>query len=435
MRVNGRLVLAIDNFIALYDGLHPVFCRTACWHGFSCVFSQISQVIRPVVNEVVTTPAEKDNERETVLSMSNGVPDVASWVPQQLQPYWETFTQYPLIGAMLIVSLFYILAYVIRSVLVRAIGQLVRNTQTDLDDRVLSGIKKPLFNVVFLFGLALAVPVAKLPIGSDWIVKIIFSLIIVILIRAAFFLSSELLEALANNHHRFNAIEERTIPLLDIVTKLLILLFGSYTLLVIWGINPVGWLASAGIVGLAVGFAAQDTLANLFAGFFVLIDSPYKIGDFVNLDSGERGMVTQIGMRSTRLLTRDDVEITVPNSVMGNAKIINESGGPYEKMRVRIAVGVAYGSDVHEVESLLKDIGSNHSEVCQYPETQVRMRAFGESSLDFELLVWIEAPEHKGRIAHDLYMSVYDALNQASIEIPFPKRDLYIKEMPVQNLS
>ena len=117
---------------------------------------------------------------------------------------------------------------------------------------------------------------------------------------------------------------------------------------------------------------------------------------------------------------------------MGNAKIINESGGPYEKMRVRIAVGVAYGTDVHEVENVLHVVGSSHNEVCKNPEPQVRMRAFGESSLDFELLVWIEAPEHKGRIAHDLYMAVYDSLNHANIEIPFPKRDLYIKEMPAR---
>jgi len=379
-----------------------------------------------------TTKTEVKSELETVTPIGNSLPEFASWLPESVQPYWDPLVQYPLVGALWIAAIFYVLAFAIRSVLVRAIGHLARNTQTELDDRVLSGIKKPLFNVVFLFGLTLAVRAAKLPMGSDWVVKILLSLIAVILIRTAFFLSSELLEALANNHHRFNAIEERTIPLLDIVAKLLILLVGSYGLLLIWGINPVGWLASAGIVGLAVGFAAQDTLANLFAGFFVLIDSPYKIGDYVNLDSGERGMVTQIGMRSTRLLTRDDVEITVPNSVMGNAKIINESGGPYEKMRVRIAVGVAYGSDVHEVEKLLQSIGNDHVEVCKFPAPQVRMRAFGESSLDFELLVWIEAPEHKGRIAHDLYMEVYDALNGASIEIPFPKRDLYIKEMPVR---
>ena len=77
-----------------------------------------------------------------------------------------------------------------------------------------------------------------------------------------------------------------------------------------------------------MGFAAKDTLANLFAGVFILADAPYKIGDFIVLDGGERGRVTKIGIRTTRILTRDDVEITIPNATIANSKIINESGGP-----------------------------------------------------------------------------------------------------------
>ena len=367
---------------------------------------------------------------DSTIDVSGNLPEFADWLPDFVLPYWNAIAQYPVIGALVIAAVFYILAFVLREFLVRSIGRLARNTSTDLDDRVLTGLKKPVFNVVFLFGLTLAVRAAALPVGTDLIVKVLLSLIVVILIRSTFFLSSQLLDALARNHHRFPAVEERTMPLLDIIAKLLIMLIGSYSLLMIWGINPVGWLASAGIVGLAVGFAAQDTLANLFAGFFILIDSPYKLGDYVNLDSGERGMITHIGMRSTRMLTRDDVEITVPNSVMGNAKIINESGGPHEKMRLRIAVGVAYGSDVHEVEALLESIAKSHTEICDHPEPRVRMRGFGDSSLDFELLGWIIAPEHRGRISHEINKQVYDALNAANIEIPFPKRDIYIKEMP-----
>ncbi|MFT5274966.1 MAG: MscS family membrane protein [Cryomorphaceae bacterium] len=83
------------------------------------------------------------------------------------------------------------------------------------------------------------------------------------------------------------------------------------------------WLASAGIIGIAVGFAAKDTLANLFSGVFILADSPYKLGDYVVLEDNSRGKVTQISLRSTRMLTRDDVEVTVPNSITGNTKIIN----------------------------------------------------------------------------------------------------------------
>jgi small-conductance mechanosensitive channel len=124
------------------------------------------------------------------------------------------------------------------------------------------------------------------------------------------------------------------------------------------------WLASAGIVGIAVGFAAKDTLANLFSGVFIMADAPYKIGDYVVLDTGERGEITHIGIRSTRMRTRDDVEVTVPNSIMGNTKIINESGGPYEKYRIRVKVGVAYGSDIDQVEQLLMEIAAANEKNC-----------------------------------------------------------------------
>lgn len=145
-----------------------------------------------------------------------------------------------------------------------------------------------------------------------------------------------------------------------------------------------GWPPPAGILGLAISFAAKDTLANLFAGVFILADSPYKLGDFIILDSGERGAVTQIGIRSTRMLTRDDVEITVPNSIMGNVKILNETGGPGEKYRIRIKVGVAYGSDIDKVQSVLLDVAQRNREVLKTPAPRVRFRAFGDSSLDHD---------------------------------------------------
>ena len=145
-----------------------------------------------------------------------------------------------------------------------------------------------------------------------------------------------LIKTLAADPIRFKSIDIQTEPLLIIVSKILICVISAYSVLMIWGINPVGLLASAGVVGIAVGFAAKDTLANLFSGMFILADRPYKLGDYINLSSGERGKVTHIGIRSTRLLTRDDVEITIPNGVIGNAKVVNESGGSHKKMRIRL---------------------------------------------------------------------------------------------------
>ncbi|GAB5382466.1 MAG: hypothetical protein Alis3KO_38810 [Aliiglaciecola sp.] len=190
------------------------------------------------------------------------------------------------------------------------------------------------------------------------------------------------------------------------------------------------WLASAGIIGIAVGFAAKDTLANLFSGVFIIADAPYKVGDYVVLDSGERGEITHIGIRSTRMLTRDDVEITIPNSVMGNSKIINESGGPHEKSRCRVPIGVSYETDIDLVRDLLMAIALSEESVCTEPEPRVRFRRFSGSALDFELLVWIDKPELKGRIIDILNCEILKKFRENNIEIPYSKHDLYIKQVP-----
>ena len=220
------------------------------------------------------------------------------------------------------------------------------------------------------------------------------------------------------------------LPLLSNVIKIALLALAIYFIFLAWNIDVAAWLATAGIVGLALSFAAKDTLSNLFAGLSIVADAPYKTGDFIILDSGERGMVTFIGLRSTRLLTRDDVEITIPNGVIGNAKIINEAGGPSARHRIRIPVGVAYGSDIDLVIKVLENIAAEHDEVCGTPEPRVRFRRFGDSSLDFELLCWIERPVDRGRMLHELNCTVYKSFQENNIEIPFPQRDLHVRSMP-----
>ncbi|MCU7854656.1 MAG: mechanosensitive ion channel, partial [Candidatus Thiodiazotropha sp. (ex Lucinoma borealis)] len=137
-----------------------------------------------------------------------------------------------------------------------------------------------------------------------------------------------------------------------------------------------------------------------------------------------------IGIRSTRLLTRDDVEVTIPNSIMGNSKVVNESGGPHVKYRIRVAVGVAYGSNIDQVRELLMSVARQSETVCDDPEPRVRFRTFGASSLDFELLCWVNNPELRGRVLDALNTAVYKSFLTEGIEIPFAKQDLYIKELP-----
>lgn len=344
-------------------------------------------------------------------------------------PFWQLVADIPVVGGLVIAVASIVLAFFLRLVIFKFFDRLADFTRSLADDQIIEHLQKPIFTTVLYFGLTLAVNATQLPFGSAVIVQVLLSVIVVSWMRAALRISTALLDTLGNQT-RFSIIEERTVPIFDLSAKLLTILIGSYMLLMIWGINPVGWLASAGIVGIAVGFAAKDTLANLFSGFFIVADAPYKIGDYINLDTGERGKVSAIGLRSTRLITRDDVEVTIPNGVIASAKIVNESGGPHLKMRVRLDIGVAYGSDIDRVCELLQEIGVAHEEVCGDPAPRVRMRGFGASSLDFNLLVWIEHPEYRGRIRHDLYMKIYKALVAEGIEIPYTKQDLYIKEFP-----
>ncbi len=375
------------------------------------------------------TPNESDPV-EAIEPFARYVPEFSDWLPASVRPLWLVIDQYPLLGGLVIAVIFFLAAFFIRSVLLRALEKLARNTGSHWDDQIIQALRKPLFTTVVFFGFCLAAKAAQLPFATDGLINIFVSVIIASWMRASFAMSTTILEALARNHHRFPIVEKHTVPLLDLSVKLVVLLLGSYCLLMVWGVNLIGWLASAGIVGIAVGFAAKDTLANLFSGFFIMVDAPYKIGDYVNLDSGERGRVTQIGLRSTRLLSRDDIEITLPNALIANAKIVNESGGRDSKIRVRLPVGVAYGSDVDQVCELLQNLAETHPEICSDPMPRVRMRAFGASSLDFELLGWIARPEDRGRIIHELLVGIYKALAREGIEIPFAKRDIYVKEFP-----
>jgi small-conductance mechanosensitive channel len=242
--------------------------------------------------------------------------------------------------------------------------------------------------------------------------------------------SRSVLRQMAINPTRFALLRNQTLPLFENIAIILVLGLAVYLIFSAWHIDMTAWLASAGIVGIAVGFAAKDTLSNLFSGVFILADAPYKIGDYIVLDTGERGEVTHIGIRSTRILTRDDVEVTIPNAIMGNTKILNESGGPHTKYRIRVKIGVAYGSDIDKVREVLMAIAEADEGVCGDPTPRVRFRTFGASSLDFELLCWVEEPMLRGRIIDALNSAIYKRFIETGIEIPYSKHDLYIKEWP-----
>jgi len=204
-----------------------------------------------------------------------------------------------------------------------------------------------------------------------------------------------------------------------------LLLVGTVIFLNIWKINLRPLLASAGVAGIIGAIVAKDTLSNLVAGFSLLLDAPFKIDDYIVLETGERGRVTGIGLRSTTLLTRDDVQITIPNAIMAGSTIINESA-PFPRYRVRIKVGVAYGTEPKKAEETLLSVAHDNSKISQVPEPRVRAREFGDYGIKIELLCWAKHPKDRPLVVHQLITSIYERFQEENIIIPVPVQDIYL---------
>ena len=324
-----------------------------------------------------------------------------------------------------------VLAAVVWLAFRRLTSIVIRRTSTSADDRIVAALRGPVVYSILLGGLTLLVKDAGLPGAFEYVTMgVLITAIALIWAVAAMRVGHVMLELISERVDHIKWIEPKTLPLFNMFLNIAVVGGFLYFFCIAWHIPLTSWLTSAGIVGIAVGFAAKDTLANLFSGIFIIADAPYRLGDYVVLDNTIRGVVVGIGMRSTRILTRDDIEVTVPNAVIGNAQIVNETGGPYEKMRVRVKVSVAYGSDVDKVREVLMSCVAGVDFLCTSPAPRVRFREFGDSGLLFELLTWIEEPVYRGRVLDELNTRVYRALSAAGIEIPYTKYDVYIKETP-----
>jgi len=310
-------------------------------------------------------------------------------------------------------------------ILTKVVLRMARKTKTNLDETIVLSVRLPILLTLLFVGTYFSLKRVDPALLDSTLFRtraILVTIAAFVWMKALRRVGDAICDALARRADEFQWIQPQSVPIYEILSGLLVIGVGIYAILLAWDIDLTAWLASAGIIGIAVGFAARDTLANLFAGVFILADAPYKLGDFIVLGNGERGRVTQIGIRSTRLLTRDDIEITIPNSLIANSTIVNETGGPHAKRRVRVQVGVAYGSDVDRVRAILMKVAEDSPHAATVPAPRVRFRGFGDSALDFQLQVWIDEPVLRGRALDQLNTAVYNAFNEAGVEIPFPQR-------------
>ena len=191
------------------------------------------------------------------------------------------------------------------------------------------------------------------------------------------------------------------------------------------GISLNSLTAISAVLMVGVGFGLQNVTQNFISGLIILLERPIKQGDLVHVH-GVEGKVIAIGLRSTLIETRDEVSVIVPNGQFISEQVVNESHSS-GKMRLHINVGAAYGSDPRKVEKVLMEIAGGHPRILSKPKPRVQFKNFGDSSLDFALLVWIDNIWDGDFTASDLRFAIEERFRLEDIAIPFPQRDIHIK--------
>lgn len=220
------------------------------------------------------------------------------------------------------------------------------------------------------------------------------------------------------------------------VSIYLIIKYFVWIISVIFILQALGFQVTALLIGssallIGLGLGLQTIFKDLVSGLFLLFEGTMKVGDIIEAD-GVIGRVTEINLRSSELITREDVKIIIPNSRFISDKVVNWSHD-VDHIRFEINVGLAYGIDVEEAIVVLQSVLDNSKHVMKKPQSFVRFSDFGESSLDFQLIFWSCEMFTINNIKSDLRREVYKKLKEHNFEIPFPQRDIHLKG--IENLS
>ena len=210
------------------------------------------------------------------------------------------------------------------------------------------------------------------------------------------------------------------------IIRYIVLVIGIIIFLQSAGINLSAITVLAGALGVGIGFGLQNITNNFVSGIIILFERPIKVGDRIELGDVS-GDVVSISMRSTTIVTNDNISIIVPNSDFISSKVINWSHTD-RNIRFNFPIGVSYNEDPQEVKKLLLEVVAENKGILNKPEPDVLFNGFGDSSLDFNLRVWTrEYINRPDVLRSQIYYAVFEKFKEHSIEIPFPQRDLHIK--------
>lgn len=348
---------------------------------------------------------------------------------QYINQYLGIIRQNNYLYSLIILIVFYLLSKVLVIISQKIILKLTQKTKTNVDDLIVNGTNRPVSLVLLLVGFRLAL--FPLEIRQD-ILDVLENATSSMIIAAITYIVIVVLDILIDNWGKKIAektkstFDDELIPLFHKFSRIFVSIIGLLFLLSLWGVQIGPLLTSLGIAGVAVAFALQTTLGNIFGGVAIILDKSIKVGDKIKLDNDTMGTVTDVGLRSTKIKTWDNELVTVPNGKLADSRILNFIQ-PDPSIRVAIEFGVEYGSDTAKVRKVVLDVVGKIKGVLKDPAPKVMMAEMGDFALKFRAMFWVENFDIKFDTKALATEEIYNALIKAKIGIPFPTRTVYLK--------
>jgi len=217
--------------------------------------------------------------------------------------------------------------------------------------------------------------------------------------------------------------------LLRLVHYVIIALGVLYAIKIGFSVDLTSVAVILGFLSVGIGFGLQYAASDIASGFILLFERPIRIGDWLSLEGGVEGRVESISLRSTVVVTNENLAVIMPNSKLVQNKFINYSYGT-QNVRLNIPIGVAYGSDLETVKTALLEAARSVKEVLSDPAPIVHFSSFGDSALNLQIRVWVNEPRNHTTIGSKINFAIDEAFRKYNIEIPFPQRDIRIRRDP-----
>jgi len=329
------------------------------------------------------------------------------------------------IRATLVVICFFLLAKIVTFFFEKLLLSWMKRTKSQVDDLILLKTKSPILKLIVLVGIKMGIDMVGL---KGWVLSLVDSIMIILGMYVTAVVTSIIIEDWTNRRDKKNRsnLVQSLLPIFNSIVSVLFFLGGLMWVLKEWHIDVAPFLASLGIAGVIVGFAMQDSLKNIFGGISLILDGSFKVNEKIQLESGEVGIIEDISIRSTKIKTFNNELLTVPNGKLADMRIVNYAK-PNTAVRVNINFGVAYGTDINKLRKVVDKLIESDESIVK-DERTLSVIELADSGLSCQMRFWVDNYQVAFDKKVEMIEKLYNALNKAKIEIPFPTRTIHVKK-------